>query len=63
MAHHVAETVWQAREGEDFLAGRYSRAHEIRFDGGTIVAASASPGIVPAPWSDCLLYTSDAADE
>lgn len=33
-------------------SGRYSRAHVLRFDGGAEVAASPSPDIVPAPWSD-----------
>ncbi len=52
MGTYVAETVWNAKEGEDFLAGRYSRAHAVRFDGGAEVPASASPHIVPAPFSD-----------
>ncbi|MBA2770482.1 MAG: OsmC family protein, partial [Sphingomonas sp.] len=30
----------------------YSRAHEWVFDGGAVVPASASPHIVPKPWSD-----------
>jgi organic hydroperoxide reductase OsmC/OhrA len=52
MAGHEyrASIVWR-REGEDFLKGRYSRAHEWRFDGGVTVAASASPSVVPAPFS------------
>jgi len=41
---------WRA-EGE-FSAGRYSRAHEIRFDGGAIVKGSSSPSVVPLPYSD-----------
>jgi organic hydroperoxide reductase OsmC/OhrA len=52
MAKHVAKTVWKLGAGEDFLAGRYSRVHELRFDGGAVIAASASPHVVPAPWSD-----------
>ena len=36
----------------DFAKGQYSRAHEWAFDGGAMVPASASPHIVPAPWSD-----------
>lgn len=36
----------------DFVGGRYSRAHEWRFDGGATVRASASPDVVPAPMSD-----------
>ena len=35
----------------DFAAGRYSRVHTISFDGGITVAGSASPSVVPLPWS------------
>ena len=35
----------------DFLARRYSRAHTLTFDGGLSVPGSASPHIVPLPWS------------
>lgn len=35
----------------DFSAGRYSRVHTISFDGGVVLAGSASPAIVPLPWS------------
>jgi organic hydroperoxide reductase OsmC/OhrA len=52
MSKHVAEIRWQRKPGEDFLAGRYSRGHEVRFDGGMIMSCSASPDVVPAPWSD-----------
>lgn len=49
---HTATIRW-SRTGEgDFTKGQYSRAHEWLFDGGAKVAASASPHIVPAPWSD-----------
>ena len=50
MAHDYCATVVWHFEGEDFSKGRYSRAHEWRFDGGTIVPASPSPGIVPPPY-------------
>ena len=47
MATHVAAIKWAAKEsGEDFLKGRFSRAHTISFDGGTEVPASASPHVV-----------------
>jgi organic hydroperoxide reductase OsmC/OhrA len=36
----------------DFSAGRYSRRHLLRFDGGLEVAASAAVANVPLPWSD-----------
>jgi organic hydroperoxide reductase OsmC/OhrA len=52
MAQHVATVRWFASPGEDFAKGQYSRAHSWMFDGGAVVAASASPHIVPAPWSD-----------
>jgi organic hydroperoxide reductase OsmC/OhrA len=43
---------WRRRPDERFAGGRYSRAHEWQFDGGTLVQASASPHVVPAPFSD-----------
>jgi organic hydroperoxide reductase OsmC/OhrA len=49
--HEYQATVVWRQDGEDFARGRYSRAHEWRFDGGVTVAASASPSIVPAPFS------------
>ena len=36
----------------DFAKGRYSRAHDWEFDGGAVVPGSASPLIVPLPFSD-----------
>lgn len=50
MANHFATVKWH-RNGEDFGANKYSRAHEWEFDGGLIVPASPSPSIVPAPYS------------
>ncbi|MGQ0559976.1 MAG: OsmC family protein [Sphingosinicella sp.] len=50
MSRHVATIEWH-REG-DFAAGRYSRRHSWRFDGGLEVAGSASPQVVPPPASD-----------
>ena len=52
MSDHFATVHWQRGDGDDFAAGRYSRRHEWRFDGGATVAASPSPQVVPAPWSD-----------
>jgi organic hydroperoxide reductase OsmC/OhrA len=47
MATHTAQIKWAAKEsGEEFLKGRFSRAHTISFDGGTAVPASASPHVV-----------------
>ena len=52
MSNHTAIVRWAASPGEDYAKGQYSRAHEWHFDGGEVVRASASPTIVPAPWSD-----------
>ncbi|RWC43381.1 OsmC family protein [Mesorhizobium sp.] len=52
MSKHFAELRWKPGAGEDFLSGRYSRVHELHFDGGAAVSASASPTIVAAPFSD-----------
>lgn len=49
MSRYTASVDW-TREG-DFAAGRYSRAHAIAFDGGVTLPGSASPSIVPLPWS------------
>ena len=47
MATYVAAIKWTAKEsGEDFLKGRFSRAHDVSFDGGIAVPASASPHVV-----------------
>jgi organic hydroperoxide reductase OsmC/OhrA len=52
MSTYTATIRW-ARSGDgDFTKGQYSRAHEWAFDGGHVMPASASPHIVPAPWSD-----------
>lgn len=51
MSSHSANVQWNRRD-EAFAAGEYSRRHEWRFDGGAVVAASPSPEVVPAPWSD-----------
>ena len=52
MSTHTATVRWSASPGEDYAKGQYSRAHEWAFDGGAVIRASASPTIVPAPWSD-----------
>lgn len=51
MAAHRAEVIW-TRDGQDFLDHRYSRRFIMRFDGGVDVAGSASPMVVPVPFSD-----------
>ena len=51
MSTHDAIIDWTMGDG-DFLAGHYSRAHTLTFDGGAVVAGSSSPSVVRAPWSD-----------
>lgn len=51
MSEHKATIRW-ARNGPDFLKGKYSREHTWTFDGGLTVPASPAPSVVPAPWSN-----------
>jgi organic hydroperoxide reductase OsmC/OhrA len=51
MPTHTAAVAWALQDGEDFVRGRYSRAHTVTFDSGTVVPGSASPHVVPKPWS------------
>jgi organic hydroperoxide reductase OsmC/OhrA len=51
MTRHTASLIWTLGEGEDFPRGRYSRRHELSFDGGLAIPASASPHVVGA-WAD-----------
>lgn len=48
---YTATIFWQ-RGDVTFVDNRYSRAHTWIFDGGASVPASASPHVVPAPYSD-----------
>jgi organic hydroperoxide reductase OsmC/OhrA len=50
MSEHLATIRWQ-RGDADFIAGKYSRVHSWAFDGGARVEASASPSVVPSPYS------------
>jgi len=52
MSTYTATIRWTRDPSTDFAKGQYSRAHEWAFDGGAVVAASPSPHIVLAPWSD-----------
>jgi organic hydroperoxide reductase OsmC/OhrA len=52
MSSYTATISWSRGREDDFARGQYSRAHKWAFDGGALVPASASPHIVPAPWSD-----------
>jgi organic hydroperoxide reductase OsmC/OhrA len=51
MSKHEAWIEWRLAGG-DFLGGKYSREHSWRFDGGTRIAASPSPAVVPVPYSN-----------
>lgn len=52
MSEHRATIEWAGgASAGDFLKLRFSREHRWTFDGGVSVAASASPSVVPAPWS------------
>src|SRR5437763_12708443 len=52
MSTYTAIIRWSRKGAEGFTKGQYSRAHEWAFDGGAVVPASASPHVVPVPWSD-----------
>ena len=52
MSTYTATIRWSRTGDGDFAKGQYSRAHEWAFDGGHVMKASASPHVVPAPWSD-----------
>lgn len=51
MGEYKAVIKWK-RTSPDFLRGKYSREHTWTFDGGAAVPASASPHVVPTPWSN-----------
>ena len=52
MSTYTTTIRWGRESAEGFAKGQYSRAHQWAFDGGAVVPASASPHIVPAPFSD-----------
>jgi len=52
MSRHGATVAWTRNADEAFTDNRYSLAHRWRFDGGAEVPASASPHIVPLPYSE-----------
>jgi len=51
MSEHTAIIEW-TRNGQDHLAGKYSREHRWSFDGGASVLASSAPANVPVPLSN-----------
>lgn len=56
MSAHTATLTWTRGE-QPFSDGKYSRGHEIAFDGGFSIVGSSSPGVVRPP-----LSREDAAD-
>jgi organic hydroperoxide reductase OsmC/OhrA len=52
MSEITAQVAWRRDPLETFTDNRYSRRHELRFDGGAVVAGSSSPAVVPLPLSD-----------
>lgn len=50
MSEHRAEIIW-LRKGDTFSDQKYSRDHIWKFDGGLEISASASPSVVPIPYS------------
>jgi organic hydroperoxide reductase OsmC/OhrA len=60
MSEHKATVIWK-RTSPDFLRGKYSREHTWAFDGGATVLASASPSVVPVPYSNPALVDPEEA--
>jgi organic hydroperoxide reductase OsmC/OhrA len=52
MHQYTATVVWTRAADAPFKDNKYSRAHEWRFDGGTVVPASSSPLSVRVPLSN-----------
>ena len=50
MGKYEASVSW--RSDGNFTSNKYSRAHELSFDGGAVVPGSSSPHVVPLPLSD-----------
>lgn len=50
MSEYTAVITWD-RKGAVFTDNRYSREHRWRFDGGIEIPASASPHVVPLPFT------------
>ncbi len=50
LSTYTANVIWHRNE-QNFIDKKYSRAHRWEFDGGVSIPASASPHIVPLPYS------------
>jgi organic hydroperoxide reductase OsmC/OhrA len=51
MSNHLATIQWKRNQAK-FIDRQYSREHHWQFDGGLEVAASASPNVVPVPYTN-----------
>ncbi|MCO7190589.1 MULTISPECIES: OsmC family protein [unclassified Pseudoalteromonas] len=51
MSQYHATIRWQLNQNERFTEQQYSRAHQWQLGGGAKLSASASPHIVPQPYS------------
>jgi organic hydroperoxide reductase OsmC/OhrA len=51
MSAYYAKILWKRKDTDNFIDNKYSREHQWLFDGGAIIPASASPHIVPLPYS------------
>lgn len=52
MSRHSATVRWARPASAAFTDRRYTRTHTWHFDGGAVVAAAASPHVVPLPFTD-----------
>ncbi|MDP3899139.1 MAG: OsmC family protein [Mesorhizobium sp.] len=52
MSSHSVTVRWSQDDDDHFTLGRYTRVHEIAFDGGATIMASASTGIVREPFAN-----------
>jgi organic hydroperoxide reductase OsmC/OhrA len=51
MSHYHAKIIWNRNKDDAYIDHKYSRGHTWSFDGGVTVPATASPHIVPLPYS------------
>ena len=51
LMEHAVIVVWERGRDEKYTDRQYSRGHRWIFDGGLTVPASASPHVVPLPYS------------
>jgi organic hydroperoxide reductase OsmC/OhrA len=60
VSSHAATVAWKL-DGGDFLKRRYSRVHRLIFGDGVEIAGSASPSVVPLPFSSHAAVDPEAA--